>query len=319
LLLMSSHNNTDPPTNKSNTNSTDTTKQPQEQKVEKDSSKKDDSTTADSDDDVDVEEIEKTMEKKAGEKGSSESKKNETSSEIPHEKDQVAKSAPDDSKEDISKAALVSKIDKRKKRAVEIARDLSKRKAARLKQRISRPLTLSSTSIVDHPSVKTDIPIAISSSSIDVEKMTAIQSTELAENNKEPGMGMSRELGSVCPHCQTPFSSANEMIAHAIDEHNAKIESVDLRCFKGADLVHVTAVEPSAQCRFCNAPSPSPTSFFMHTIMQHRGQLFPVSAELDRFVLMVSLGFANQSVNISIAVRRRRPSDGLETEKTRVK
>jgi len=192
-----------------------------------------------------------------------------------------------------------TEIVKRKKRAVEIARDFSKRKAARLKQRGSlttRPLAVSSL---------TDLPVE-KISAVDLTKKVNL--TDLGENNKNESTGC-RDLGSLCPQCQTPFNNANEMIAHAINEHNAVIEAVELRCFHGVDLVQISAVDSSLLCKFCSTPSITATAGFLHQITQHRGQLFPTNAELDRFVLMVALCFSGELVNISIAVRRRRPSD----------
>jgi hypothetical protein len=91
-------------------------------------------------------------------------------------------------------------------------------------------------------------------------------------------------------------------VVPAVTSHDARIEAVELRSFRDAELVQVVTVPPDDTCRLCDLHLPTSSAFYLHQITLHRALLFPTRTDLDRFVLIVSLAFANQSVNIRFVI-----------------
>uniref|UniRef100_A0A914V2I6 C2H2-type domain-containing protein n=1 Tax=Plectus sambesii TaxID=2011161 RepID=A0A914V2I6_9BILA len=122
--------------------------------------------------------------------------------------------------------------------------------------------------------------------------------------SSEPGL--SRISGSQCPACKNYLANANIMIAHAVEEHDAVIKDVELRSFKGAEMLEVCKMENRATCEFCSEVFATPTAYFLHQTTTHRSDLLLRRPDADKFVLLVEALFRNStSFKISIAVRRK--------------
>lgn len=91
-----------------------------------------------------------------------------------------------------------------------------------------------------------------------------------------------------------------------MEEHDAVIKDVELRSFKGPEILEVCKMENRTMCEFCTEVFATPTAYFLHQTTTHRSDLLLRRPDADKFVLLVEALFRNStSFKISIAVRRK--------------